>query len=177
MHIVHQAAVLILLFSLEISNLNAFVDKFQANTLNANDVSANENGKKQSVTIKSAEKVEIESLSSESENHKSSEWSEFELDGNDDKKNTYYQVNNENSNEEIENEDIEMVTHDLSGDIAINQMLADQGASHNPDAEVFDINQFDVSKISSHQDKSSSEQESFDYQPYQNFNKQISTIK
>lgn len=31
---------------------------------------------------------------------------------------------------------------DLSNDIAVNQMLADQGAPFNPDAEVFDVNEF-----------------------------------
>lgn len=171
--------VLLLLIKIPNFNFNTLVDKFQANTLNINDVSANEE-QKQSL----AEKIEIESLSSEVENHKSNEFTEIELENLDDKKNTYYQVNNENSSDELENEDVETVTHDLTDDIAINQMLADQGAPYNPDAEVFDINQFDLdkdqrSKIASHEDKPSAEQESFDYQPYhyQNFDKQTSTIK
>lgn len=173
----HKASVLFIFlqFLIKIPNLNAFVDKFQANTLNTNDVSADENGKKQPFAIKNVEKIEIESLSSEVEHHKSNEWSDIELDDNNDKKNTYYQVNNANSDEEIE--DFETVTHDLSDDIAINQMLADQSAPHNPDAEVFDIHQFDVSKVATHEDKPSSEQESFDYQPYQHFDKQTSAIK
>lgn len=35
---------------------------------------------------------------------------------------------------------------DLSNDIAINQMLADQGAPMNPDAEVFDINEYNADR-------------------------------
>lgn len=170
---------IVVLWSLiKIPNFDAFVNRFQANTLNTNDANSNED-KKQSLAIQSAEKIDIESLSSEVENHKSNEWSDIELENVDNKKNTYYQVNNENSSEELENENIETVTYDLTDDIAINQMLADQGAPHNPDAEVFDISQFDVSKIASHENKPSQEQESFDYQPYhhQNFDKQTSTIK
>lgn len=93
------------------------------------------------------ENIEIESLSAEKDDSKSNEWSGLELDTTDDQKNTYYEVNNDNdsSGEEL--------THDLTNDIEINQMLADQGVTYNPDAEVFDINQFEVSKISSHEDK------------------------
>lgn len=172
----------VLLLLTKIPNSNTFVVKFQANTLNINDVNAN-GDKKQSLAIKNAEKIEIESLVPEAESNKSNEWAEIELGNLDDKQNTFYQVNNENSGESMENEDVEAVTHDLTDDIAINQMLADQGAPYNPDAEVFDINQFDLgkdaSKVASHESKLSAEQESFDYQPYhhQNFDKQTSTIK
>lgn len=174
-HIIHTVVLLLLI---KTPNFNTFIVKFQANTLNIHDANANE-VKKQSLAIKNAEKIEIESLSSEVQNHKSNEFAEFELENIDDKQNTFYQVNNENSSEEVENEDVEAVTHDLTDDIAINQMLADQGAPYNPDAEVFDVNQFDVSKIASHEAKPSAEQESFDYQPYhyQNVDKQTSTIK
>lgn len=63
-----------------------------------------------------------------------------------------------------------MVPVDLSNDIAINQMLADQGASHNPDAEVFDIHQFGIQvhddlKLSSPENRETN-QNSFDYLPY-----------
>lgn len=36
--------------------------------------------------------------------------------------------------------DIHIEPFDLSNDINVNQMMADQGAPHNPDAEVFDVN-------------------------------------
>lgn len=36
--------------------------------------------------------------------------------------------------------DIEVEPIDLSNDININQMMADQGAPHHPDAEVFNLN-------------------------------------
>lgn len=119
--------------------------------------------------MKKSENIEIESLSSETEDNKSNEWSGLELDTTDDQKNTYYEVNDDNSSGEE-------FTHDLTNDIAINQMLADQGASYNPDAEVFDINQFEMSKISSQEEKKPQE-ESFDYLPYQPLNKRPSTIK
>lgn len=177
-HIFHSV---VLLLIIKIPNFNTFViGKFQANTLNIKDTNANE-VEKQSLAIENAEKIEVELLSSEVENQKSNELAEIELGNIDDNRNTFYQVNNENSSEEDEN--VEAVTHDLSDDIAINQMLADQGAPHNPDAEVFDINQFDLgreaSRVASHETKPSAEQESFDYQPYhhQNFDKQTSTIK
>lgn len=117
------------------------------------------------------ENVEIESLSSETDDSEPNEWSGLELDSADDQKNTFYEVDNENSSGEE-------VTHDLTNDIAINQMLADQGAAYNPDAEVFDINQFELSKISSQEDKKP-QQESFDYVPYhhQTIDKRPSTIK
>lgn len=40
----------------------------------------------------------------------------------------------------------EQVPVDLSNDIAVNQMLADQGAEVNPDAEVFDIHDYNVDR-------------------------------
>lgn len=175
--------IIVFLLLLEIPNFTAFVDNLQANTLNTKDASASED-KKQSLAIKSGGNIEIESLPSEKENKKSDEWSEIELENVDDnKKNTYYQVNNENSNGENEDDDVETVTYDLTDDIAINQMLADQGAPYNPDAEIFDINQFDLGKsapkTNSNENKQTPDQESFDYQPYhhQNFDKQTSTIK
>lgn len=87
------------------------------------------------------------------------EWAEVELENSDEQKKTYYEVNNSenNSNEES-------VTYDLTNDIAINQMLADQGASYNPDAEVFDFSQYHPEGDAS--SKEHKEQESFDYSPY-----------
>lgn len=127
--------------------------------------------KSQSLVQNKDEKVEIESLSVE--DHKSNEWSALELGNDDEQKNTYYEVNNENDS----NTDREEITHDLTNDIAINQMLADQGAAYNPDAEVFDISQFELTKISSHEDKKP-QQESFDYLPYHHIiDKKPTTIK
>lgn len=130
------------------------------------------------MSIEKSEKIEFELPSKEIDSDESTtfapiaenkqenvEWADIELENSDEQKKTYYEVNNnENSDEEVEN-----VTHDLSNDIAINEMLADQDASYNPDAEVFDISQYqpnsDVSKISSKEEKES-QPESFDYLPY-----------
>lgn len=62
-------------------------------------------------------------------------------------------TNEHNNNDDaIENFDIddqyaygtEQIPIDLSNDIAVNQMLADQGAAINPDAELFDVNEYNV---------------------------------
>lgn len=63
-----------------------------------------------------------------------------------------------------------MIPVDLSNDIAINQMLSDQGAIHNPDAEVFDIHQFGMNanndlKWSSPENRET-QRDAFDYLPY-----------
>lgn len=121
------------------------------------------------------EEIEIESLSSENTGKKSEEWSNIELEN--DQQNTYYEVNNNDNENESDREDVEQVTYNLANDIAVNQMLADQGATYDPDAEVFDINQFEMnretSRISSPEEKDV-EQESFDYLPYQH---QMAEIK
>lgn len=39
-------------------------------------------------------------------------------------------------------DEVEQFPVDLSNDIAVNEMLADQGAPFNPDAEVFDVDDF-----------------------------------
>lgn len=84
--------------------------------------------------------------------------------------NTFYQVNN-NNNES--GEELVELPIDLSQDIAINQMLADQGATYDPDAEVFDIHQYeskahDNSKrpMSLDEKDPQQQQQSFDYLPY-----------
>lgn len=112
---------------------------------------------------------------------KSNEWLDIDIEtndrDNDDKANTYYEINSNNENSEE-------VQVDLSNDIAINPMLLDQGAPYNPDAEPFDINEFnaqnqhDVSHLSSQATKDS-QQESFDYLPYhhQTGDKRQSIIK
>lgn len=90
------------------------------------------------------------------------EWANVEFENIDEQDKTYYQVNNnENSNEED-------ITHDLTNDIAINQMLADQGASYNPDAEFFDISQYQPEGYVSSQENKEPPQESIDYLPYPN---------
>lgn len=99
------------------------------------------------------------------------EWDEVEIDNSDEQKNTYYQINsNENSIEQVED-----ATVDLTNDIAVNQMLADQGAAYNPDAEMFDVSQIDASP----QVHKEPQQESFDYLPYphQTSSDKRSTIK
>lgn len=119
--------------------------------------------KKQPLSIRK-EDVEIESLSSEAADRKSDEWANIEIGNVNEHEKTYYEVNNnENDSDEVEN-----VTYDLTNDIAVNEMLAD-GASYNPDAEVFDITQFEMnredSKLSSPEEKEP-QQVSYDYLPY-----------
>lgn len=121
------------------------------------------------------QQFEIESLSSETATEKKNEWYDIEIEtnnrdtDNNRPSNTFYEVAaNENNNDS--DEETIMVPVDLSNDIAINQMLADQGAVHNPDAEVFDIHQFgmkihDDSKLSSSENRET-KQDSFDYLPY-----------
>lgn len=157
---------------------NAFFQSTQKIQVNTSSSSNNGNEiKKQSMSMDKNEKIEIESLSVETEDNKSNEWSGIEFENNDDQKNTYYEVNNnQNSNSGEE------VTHDLTNDIAINQMLADQGAAHDPDAEVFDIHQYEVERGAvevSSQEQEESQQESFDYLPYhhQTVDKQPTAIK
>lgn len=120
------------------------------------------------------DEIEFESLSSESTDKTPNEWSDIELANVDDQQNTYYEVkNNENDSDEVEE-----VTYNLANDIAINQMLADQGASYNPDAEVFDITQFEMNRGAS-RIASPEEKDSFDYLPYHhhNTNKRPTIIK
>lgn len=54
---------------------------------------------------------------------------------------------------------------DLSNDIAINQMLADQGAPFNPDAEIFNVHEYDAGRKRS-QEQYNTENQSFEYMPY-----------
>lgn len=89
--------------------------------------------------------------------------------------------NEENHNDDsIENFDIdepnadgtEQVPVDLSNDIAINQMLADQGAAVDPDAEVFDIHEYNIVRQQSQKSASmqalseEKEQEAIEYVPF-----------
>lgn len=155
-------------------NLNKIVQKFQTEDSTTEGPGSNEElidsgeninvVKKQSLSMRKQD-VEIESLSSEAADRKSDEWANIELGNVDEQQNTYYEVNNnENDSDEVEN-----VTYDLTNDVAVNQMLADQGASYDPDAEVFDITQFEMnredSRLSSPEEKEQ-QQESFDYLPY-----------
>lgn len=89
-----------------------------------------------------------------------------------------------NNDEALENFDIdeqyahgtEQVPIDLSNDIAINQMLADQGAAENPDAEVFDIHEYNFDRQQSPrgaamQAHSAEEQnEAIEYMPFYHTN-------
>lgn len=152
----------------------------------------NDNIEKQSLTIEKSDKIEFdlpsEMISSEeNEDTKTlpplfvdqdgvnDEWANVEFENSDEQKKTYYAVdNNENSIENVED-----VTQDLSNDIEINQMLADQGASYNPDAEIFDISQYQPEGDASSQGDQKPQQESFDYIPYphQNSADKQSSIK
>lgn len=125
------------------------------------------------ISLKPDEKqFEIESLSSETATDKQSEWYDIEIEtnnrdtDNNHQSNTFYAVAANENNDDRDEETL-MVPVDLSNDIAINQMLADQGAIHNPDAEVFDIHQFGM-KV--HEDlkfsppeNEETKQDSFDY--------------
>ncbi|XP_055299599.1 uncharacterized protein LOC129567077 [Sitodiplosis mosellana] len=133
--------------------------------------------KKQSLVIEKSEKIEFElpseMISSEEiEGETMSpyiadkkgvdvEWAEIELEDSDEQKKTYYEVNN---NENSSDEEVEHITYDLTDDIAINQMLADQGASYNPDAEVFDISQYQPESVAAAPKENI--ESSFDYSPY-----------
>lgn len=67
---------------------------------------------------------------------------------------------------------------DLSNDIAVNQMLADQGAPFNPDAEIFNVHEYDASAGGSgasnghqqqkkqQQQQQQQESQSYEYLPY-----------
>lgn len=149
--------------------------------------------KKQSLVVEKSEKIEFElpseMISSEEVNDETmspyitnkktvdEEWAEIELENSDEQKKTYYEVNNnENSGDEV----VEHVTYDLTNDIAINQMLADQGASYNPDAEIFDISQYQPERAADAGAPSQENKEiSFDYAPYphQTSDKRPSNIK
>lgn len=133
--------------------------------------------KKQSLVVEKSEKIEFElpseMISSEEAEGETmgpyiadqkgvdDEWAEIELEDSDEQKKTYYEVNN---NENSSDEDVEHVTYDLTNDIAINQMLADQGASYNPDAEVFDISQFQPDRAVAPPEEN--KEQSVDYSPY-----------
>lgn len=134
---------------------------------NANEI------KKQSLSVRKDE-IEFESLSSESTDKTLNEWLNIELDNIDDKENTYYEV----KNSENDSDEVEEVTYNLVNDIAVNQMLADQGAGYDPDAEVFDITQFEMNRGAS-RISSPEEKDSFDYLPYHhhNSNKRQTIIK
>lgn len=146
--------------------------KFQANT----EKPIEQNDQAKPVSMK--EDLRIESLSSSSESvtdhENANEWIDIEIETNDKQNNraqvTYYEV--EKNDDGIDDSGEELtIPHDLSNDIAINQMLADQGGHYDPDAEVFDIHQYEP-KINDEQMPSSSEEvkssqpESFDYLPY-----------
>lgn len=82
------------------------------------------------------------------------------------------QSSKETSNEHNEGENFEIeidVPVNLSNDIAINQMLADQGATPDPDAETFDVNLYNVDAediLKSDEVDNDPEPKSFDYLPY-----------
>lgn len=54
---------------------------------------------------------------------------------------------------------------DLSNDIAVNQMLADQGAPFNPDAEIFNVHEYDAGRKRA-QEPYNTDNQSFEYMPY-----------
>lgn len=123
------------------------------------------------IALKLDEQIETEPLSTETATDKSNEWAEFDIEtinrDSDRPINTYYEIDkpDNDSGEEL------TVPIDLSNDIAINQMLADQGGHYDPDAEIFDIHQYepksnDNTKLSTADETEDSKTESFDYLPY-----------
>lgn len=92
-----------------------------------------------------------------------------------------------NNDEAIEHFDIdeqnaygtEPVPIDLSNDIAVNQMLADQGAAVDPDAEIFDIHEYNMDRQQAErgaalqtlsQDRSKHSNEAIEYMPFYHTN-------
>lgn len=92
-----------------------------------------------------------------------------------------------NNDEAIENFDIdepnaygtEPVPIDLSNDISVNQMLADQGAPINPDAEIFDIHEYNIDRQQAErgaalqtlsQDRKKYSNEAIEYMPFYHMN-------
>lgn len=133
--------------------------------------------------MKNNEKISIESLSSELQTDgpssgETNEWFDVEIetnqDSDQDKTNTFYDVTNGNE---------QMKPISLSNDIAINQMLADEGAEYDPDAEIFDIHQYELNAQSSAEaspeESNSQKHEAIDYLPYhhQSVDKQPKSIK
>lgn len=68
-------------------------------------------------------------------------WESFEDDDDDDLQHPV--------NVDISLDDYESVPVDLSNDILVNQMMADQGAPVNPDAEIFNVDTFGSDEIPS----------------------------
>lgn len=70
----------------------------------------------------------------------------------------------------------EQVPIDLSNDIAVNQMLADQGAAVDPDAEVFDIHEYNIDRQQPHKSAESQahsqeqQNEAMEYLPFYHTN-------
>lgn len=79
---------------------------------------------------------------------------------------------NKNNNQHKLKLDNNNVPVDLSNDIAVNQMLADQGAPLNPDAEIFNVNEYDFDRQRQQQPQYQPKQQSsvvdnsFEYLPF-----------
>lgn len=131
-------------------------------------------------SAESLEQHDHESLSYETPNAKPGEWDDIEIETNVDsdtnKRPAHYNYYHKDSNENAGDSNKESVESefdppiDLTDDIAINHMLADQGAAHDPDAETFDVNLYNVDaeafEEASHEVHNDSEPQSFDYLPY-----------
>lgn len=66
-----------------------------------------------------------------------------------------YDVSFNNDNDDktvLDVYDVNNVPVDLSNDVAVNQMLADEGAPADPDAEVFNVNEYEFNKQNQHRD-------------------------
>lgn len=80
-------------------------------------------------------------------------------------------------------DEVEQFPVDLSNDIAVNQMLADQGAPFNPDAEIFDVNDFAIelqrnSRMGGNYDAQSNEQHQLQQQfAHQNYDDEQANYK
>lgn len=182
--------------SFEIANRAESADSVESE-LNTN-IESSDEWDKLSVSmtkpVESAEQFENdrESLSYEAPEMKPNEWSNIEIETNIDdveapelnSYNSYHKESDENVDDsKEENIEIEIDTPiDLTNDIAINQMLADQGATHDPDAETFDVNLYNLEAEEldvSPEVNSDTEPKSFDYLPYhhQNTGETHSNIK
>lgn len=121
-----------------------------------------------------------EPLSYEEPDAKPGDWLDIEIetnaDSNKDKQPAHYNYYHKDSDEDAGDSNKKSAESefgppiDLSGDIAINHMLADQGAAHDPDAETFDVNLYNVDaeafEDTSREVHTDSEPKSFDYLPY-----------
>lgn len=92
--------------------------------------------------------------------HDEHKWETFEYnDSNEFNKNNHH--DDSSSLDEYDNN----FPVDLSNDIGVNQMLADQGALYNPDAEIFNVHEYDAGRQRP-QEEPNTDGQSFEYMPF-----------